>query len=69
MAEASAIAPLDYLRLPFIAVIAFFAFAEIPDGVSVIGALIITASAIYIVRRAALIERARLDSVSPLGGK
>ncbi|NKB47995.1 MAG: EamA family transporter [Alphaproteobacteria bacterium] len=57
MAEASAIAPLDYLRLPFIALIAFFAFAEIPDGVAMIGALIITSSAIYIVRRAAIIER------------
>ncbi len=59
MAEASAIAPLDYLRLPFIAVIAFFAFGEVPDGVSVIGALIITASAIFIVRRSALAERER----------
>ncbi len=59
MAEASAVAPLDYLRLPFIALIAYFAFGEIPDGVSVVGALIITASAIYIVRRAAVIERDR----------
>ena len=59
MAEASAIAPLDYLRLPFIALIGFLAFAEVPDIVSVIGALIITASAIYIVRRSALIERDR----------
>ncbi|MDH3739297.1 MAG: DMT family transporter [Alphaproteobacteria bacterium] len=63
MAEASAVAPLDYLRLPFIALIAFFAFGEIPDGVSAIGALIITASAIYIVRRAAVIERQRQQSV------
>lgn len=62
MAEASAIAPLDYLRLPFIALIAYLAFGEIPDGVSVIGALIITASAIYIVRRSALIERDRRKS-------
>lgn len=69
MAEASAVAPLDYLRLPFIALIAFLAFGEIPDGVSVVGALIITVSAIYIVRRAALIERARLDSASSLSGK
>ena len=59
LAEASAIAPLDYLRLPIIALIAFLAFGEIPDGISVIGALIITASAIFIVRRAALIDRAR----------
>jgi drug/metabolite transporter (DMT)-like permease len=59
LAEASAIAPLDYLRLPFIALIGFLAFGEIPDRISVIGALIITASAIFIVRRAAMAERAR----------
>lgn len=62
LAEASAIAPLDYLRLPFIASIAFLVFGEVPDGVSVIGALIITVSAIYIVRRSALIDRARRES-------
>jgi drug/metabolite transporter (DMT)-like permease len=59
LAEASIVAPLDYVRLPFIAVIGFLAFGEIPDGISVLGALIITASAIYIVRRAAVIERDR----------
>ncbi|MDA1133050.1 MAG: DMT family transporter [Proteobacteria bacterium] len=80
MAEASAIAPLDYLRLPFIALIGLLAFAEVPDIVSLVGALIITASAIYIVRRAASIDRDRrradensrpvhLDSVSPISGK
>ena len=57
MSEASNIAPLDYLRLPFIAVIAYFTFGEIPDLVSVFGALIIALSTIYIVRRAALIDR------------
>ncbi len=69
MAEASVVAPLDYLRLPFIALIAFLAFGEIPDGVSVVGALIITASAIYIVRRAALLERQRQRSadITPAG--
>jgi len=59
IAEASAVAPLDYLRLPFIALIGFMAFGEIPDGISVVGALIITASAIFIVRRAAVVERVR----------
>ena len=54
LAEASLVAPLDYLRLPFIAIIAFLTFGEIPDGISIIGALIITMSAIYIVRKAAI---------------
>jgi drug/metabolite transporter (DMT)-like permease len=57
MSEASNVAPLDYLRLPFIALIAYFTFGEIPDLVSVFGALIIALSTIYIVRRAALIDR------------
>lgn len=59
LAEASIVAPLDYVRLPFIALIGFIAFGEVPDGISVIGALIITASAIFIVRRAAMVDRAR----------
>ena len=60
LAEASIVAPLDYVRLPFIALIAYMAFGEIPDGLSIAGALIITASAIFIVRRAAAAERVRL---------
>lgn len=59
LAEASIVAPLDYVRLPFIALIGFMAFGEIPDGISVIGALVITASAIFIVRRAAVAARVR----------
>lgn len=65
LADASIVAPLDYMRLPFIALIAYLAFGEIPDGISVIGALIITASAIFIVRRAARIERARQQALEP----
>lgn len=64
MAEASAVAPLDYLRLPFIALIGYLAFGEVPDWVSIVGAVIITGSAIYIVRRAALIDRARQRSAA-----
>ena len=62
MAEASIVAPLDYVRLPFIAIVAYLAFGEVPDGLSIVGALIITASAIYIVRRAARLERDRQHS-------
>ncbi len=62
IAEASIVAPLDYVRLPFIAIVAYLAFGEVPDGLSIVGALIITASAIYIVRRAARLERDRQHS-------
>lgn len=67
LAEASIVAPLDYMRLPFIAIVGYLAFGEIPDGISVVGALIITASAIFIVRRATVTERARQQSggISP----
>jgi drug/metabolite transporter (DMT)-like permease len=58
LAEASLVAPLDYVRLPFIAVIAFFAFGEVPDAVSIIGAVVITACAIFIVRRATRTKQA-----------
>lgn len=61
LAEASIVAPLDYVRLPFIAVVAYLAFGEVPDGMSILGALVITASAIFIVRRAAVAERVRRE--------
>ncbi|MBT4907277.1 MAG: DMT family transporter [Rhodospirillaceae bacterium] len=41
LAEASLIAPFDYIRLPLITLIAYLAFAEVPDIFTVVGALII----------------------------
>ncbi len=58
-ADASAIAPLDYMRLPFIAVIAYFAFGEVPDLWTWVGAAVIAAAAIYIARREAQVARER----------
>ncbi len=58
-ADASAIAPLDYTRLPFIAVIAYFAFGEVPDPWTWLGGTIIAGSAIYIARREAQVARER----------
>ena len=57
-ADASAVMPFDYMRLPFVAVIAFLAFGEVPDLWTWIGAGVIAASAIYIVQREASIARA-----------
>jgi drug/metabolite transporter (DMT)-like permease len=50
-AEASAIMPLEYLRLPLIAIIAYILYMEIPDGWTWAGAAIIVGSAIYIAHR------------------
>ncbi len=58
-ADASAVMPFDYARLPFIAVLAFLVFGELPDLWTWIGAAVIAASAIYIARREAQVVRER----------
>jgi len=58
-ADASAVVPFDYARLPFVAVIAYIAFGETSDLWTWIGAGVIAASAIYIARREALVARER----------
>jgi len=52
-ADASAVIPFDYARLPFVAIIAYFLFGEVPDIWTWAGAAVIAASAIYIARREA----------------
>ncbi len=51
VADASAVLPLDYTRLPFVAAIAFLAFGEVPDLWTWVGAGIIAGSALYIAHR------------------
>lgn len=41
LADASLVAPFDYIRLPLITLIAFLAFGEVPDAYTVIGAIVI----------------------------
>ncbi len=41
LAEASLVAPFDYIRLPLIALIAYLAFGEVPDIFTILGALVI----------------------------
>lgn len=57
IAEMSAIAPLDFVRLLFAAGIGFIWFAEVPDIWSAVGALVIVGSAVYIARREAVAAR------------
>lgn len=56
-AEASAILPFDFTRLPFAALVGYFFFDEIPDLWTWIGAAMIIASAIYIARREAALGK------------
>lgn len=55
--EASALMPFDYTRLPFVALIGFVAFGEVPDMWTWIGAGIIAAAGIYIARREVVVGR------------
>ena len=53
LADATAVMPLDFLRLPITAFIAYLAFAEVPDPWVWIGAAVIFGSSIYIAHREA----------------
>jgi drug/metabolite transporter (DMT)-like permease len=60
LADASAVLPIDYVRMPVVALVGFLAFSEVPDVYVWIGSAIIAASSIYIVHReATLAQRAR----------
>jgi len=51
--EATAVAPLDYTRLLFAAVIGYFFFAETPDVWTWVGAGIVISASVYIAQREA----------------
>ncbi|RMD65297.1 MAG: DMT family transporter, partial [Alphaproteobacteria bacterium] len=61
-ADASAIIPFDYARLPFIAALAYVLFGEIADMWTWIGAAVIAGSSVYIARREAIVARERVAS-------
>ncbi|MDX1709529.1 MAG: DMT family transporter [Rhodovibrionaceae bacterium] len=67
IADASAVVPFDYARLPFVALIAFILFGEVPDIWTWVGAAIIAGAAIYIARREARLARERADVRPPSG--
>lgn len=56
LADATAIMPLDFTRLPITALIAFWAFAEVPDPWVWVGAAIIFGSSVYIAQREAALK-------------
>jgi drug/metabolite transporter (DMT)-like permease len=56
-ADASALAPYDFLRLPFVAVPAFILFGEVPDLWTWIGAAVIFGSSVYFTRSEARATR------------
>ena len=58
-AEATALAPFDYLRLVLSAALGWYMFNEWPDAYTWLGAIIIFASTFYIMRREAKLGKAR----------
>ncbi len=61
-ADASVVLPFDYLRLPFVALIGYVFFAEVPTVYTWIGALVIAAASGYLAHREAQLARARQAS-------
>lgn len=56
--DASAVTGLDFVRLPIVALIAWFVFGETPEIGTWIGAAVIVASTVYIAHREAVVARA-----------
>ncbi len=55
--EVTIIAPMDFLRLPLAALIGYLVFREVPDLWGFVGAAIIIATCVYIVRREAMLKK------------
>ena len=69
VADVTAVMPYDFLRLPFVAFIAFIAFEEVPDTWAWLGGATIFASTFYVARReakAAAREGAPRASIKPV---
>jgi len=56
-AEAGILAPVAYLRLVFIGIAAYFMFGETPDWQTLLGAVIIIGSTLYIAQREAALKK------------
>jgi drug/metabolite transporter (DMT)-like permease len=65
--DATVVAPLDYLRLPIVALIAFIAFGEVPGLWVWLGGAVIAASSIYIAQREARAKGTLGVSAAPAG--
>lgn len=59
VADTSVVMSLDFGRLPFVALIAWLAFGEVPDLWTWIGAAVIVAASVYTAQREAAVARVR----------
>ncbi len=65
LADASAILPLEFARLPCIALLAYALFGEVPDRWVWLGASIIFASTLYVANREHMAHHAATNRVAP----
>jgi drug/metabolite transporter (DMT)-like permease len=63
--EMSAVAPFDYLRLPFAVFVGWLIWGEMPVVWTYVGAAIVIASALYIAYREATLARERAAATKP----
>lgn len=61
VADTSAVMPIDYAKLPFSALLGWFAFGEVLDAWTWVGAAVIAASTLYIAHREAMLARRALQ--------
>ncbi|MCP4768311.1 MAG: DMT family transporter [Gammaproteobacteria bacterium] len=61
LGEASVVGNVQYMQLIYAAILGFFLFGEIPDSYTIIGAVIIIGSSVYILHREALLKKQRSD--------
>lgn len=59
LAPTSLIMPIEYIRLPLLGVIGYFAYREVPDHWTMIGSAVIVAAALYVGHREARLEAER----------
>lgn len=59
LAPTSLVMPIEFIRLPLLGLIGFFAFGEVPDHWTLIGSAVIVAAAIYVGHREARAEAER----------
>jgi drug/metabolite transporter (DMT)-like permease len=65
IADASALTPYDFTRLPFTALIAYLLFGESPDRWTWIGGAIIFIATVYIAHREAVVAARRRQGRVP----
>jgi drug/metabolite transporter (DMT)-like permease len=62
--DATSVMALDFSRLPFVALIGWFAFDENPDFWTWIGAAVIVSATVYIAHREAVVARTQANAMS-----